>query len=374
MSEDLVPPLPNVLIEPNFRGHRMSFCSLLAREAGSRGVQTVLASSTDTWSSAEYELRFPTSAAVEKFDLGPLPAFGGIRYQLWVYRKFRAASSRYPGSRIIILEGDKFAPVLAVCLLPKRSPVTLLTIRPPVGSGHSVRSWSIFIPKFLGCLILEARGVTVIGLCPATEKRSSYRIGRWRGAPDPVDIEISKTSSATYQERFDLDRSKFRYGVFGNVTRRKNLDMVLDALAISDASDVGLLVSGLVSAGELEICGSAMQRFTKAGGTLVLDNRLLSDSDLNAAIASVDVTVMAHSANGPSEILGKSLALGTFVVASGSEVLRAELARFGSGAWSRLNVVDLNLALLAARETCRERLAPTLADGSDFSREMLWTN
>ena len=360
-----------ILFEPNYRGHRMSFCALLIRDAQKRGVNVTLASSSETWLSDEYLLRFPGSQSFGRIDLGKLPNFGGLRYDRWILGWLKRIGEVNVRSRVVILEGDKIAPLLAISRIPKGTQLSLLTIRPPVKIGRTANAWKVFFPKFLGCLALRQRGVDIVGLAPATPKSDSYRIGCWRAAPDPIDVEHSDEAISAYQRLHSIDSSKLWFGIFGNVTRRKNLDMVLNALSMGPAHTVALLVGGLVSAEELRICEPAIDNFKRGGGTLILDNRLLTDSDLNAAIASVHVTVNAHSGDGPSQILGKSLALGTYIVAAGSPTLRKELVKLGTGTWSALDARSLNTALYSCEMKARSQEPLPFANGTEFVRVML---
>ncbi|GAA4415496.1 hypothetical protein GCM10023169_01850 [Georgenia halophila] len=111
-------------------------------------------------------------------------------------------------------------------------------------------------------------------------------------------------------------------GVFGAISRRKNVVEVVDAMVrAAGPNDAALLLAGQVSIDYADEVMHAIRRARSRGYTVVLENRFLSNSELDGAIQMVDIVVAAYSNDASSGIFGKAVALGTLVVAAETETL-----------------------------------------------------
>lgn len=359
-----------LVFEPDYAGHRMSFCQLLSEFASARGYSWALATSSDSWKSEEFGLRFvDDTSPEERLDIGKLPNDRGIRYELWVRRSLKRIMRDIPKVPVVVMEGDRA--VTTICLLPtgdlKR--LTILVIRPPIRS-EGFRIKAVQVIKALSMWLARIRGAAIVVLHPVTERQNEYRFGPWQACPDPVDIHVFDGSSKQYAQEHGLTADRHWYGIFGHIARRKNPDLVLSALLDGTPSKTGVLFAGKISDEERRRCQPIIEQYLIEGGKFVWDTRLLDDSELDSAIEAVDTAVFAHSGDGPSQIFGKALAIGTRVVVAGPEVLRREVSKFGTGTWVPLNRDLLAVALESARLAAKPNPIQ-LANGKDFSSALM---
>ena len=151
--------------------------------------------------------------------------------------------------------------------------------------------------------------------------------------------------------------------MLGNITDRKNLPMVAEAVArVAEHASVGLLIAGKVEAEELARARPALDRIEAVGIVRVVD-RMLEEDELDAAVALVDCLVLAHSNEGPSGLLAKAAATGTLVLTAGARSLRADARRIPTiAAWTPLDVDRIAAAL--ATVPGRRRPRPAVATGT----------
>jgi glycosyltransferase involved in cell wall biosynthesis len=131
-------------------------------------------------------------------------------------------------------------------------------------------------------------------------------------------------------------------GVFGAVTARKNIDMIIDA--IENDPKFGLLIAGSIDEGaytsleKLEIL--------REKGRLVVFDGGLDEESLDSAIAAVDIVVAAHSNEGPSGIVAKGAFLGKPLVLGGAKSLKRDARQLGAQAvWTKLSAPAIHSAL-----------------------------
>ncbi|GAA3203613.1 hypothetical protein GCM10017690_08320 [Microbacterium terregens] len=218
---------------------------------------------------------------------------------------------------------------------------------------------------------LRARGHRVVVLVPAETRSREYV---WRGfpaAPDPIDIATSAADIAAFRQRENVEAQVTWFGVFGNVSARKNLPLIAQSLATHAGSQVGLLVAGKVEPKELKRAQPFLDEITRAGGRVIVLDRLLTDSEIDSAIGSVDAAVLAHSTDGPSGILGKSARLGTTVLAAGAPALKRDVARLQCGSWSTLTVDGIGGMIDAFLRESPPQRPRELADAHDFARALV---
>ncbi|GAA4773249.1 hypothetical protein GCM10023200_02080 [Actinomycetospora chlora] len=353
---------PVVVLEAEAGGHRMLYLAAVASYLHARGTPVALASTAEALRSEDLRLRVPPGR-VEAIDVGAVPSAAGM-----VDAVARVQADR-PDAEVLVTEGDKFLPALVL----RRAPVDprrlrVLVMRAPGSGAGGVRARARDAVKVAAMRLAARRGAQVRVLEPATAPRADYRWGRWRSAPDPVDV----APGSAPPELAGADPGRHWLGVLGHVGPRKNLDLVLDAAAASGvAGRLGVLVAGRVEDGEWDRCAAARERFTAAGGTVLAADRLLDDDALDACLARVDTVVLAHSSEGPSGILGRAVALGTPVVAAGARSLRADVDRLAAGHWVPLEQASLATALAEASTTDAPRGPRTLAGPDEFARALL---
>lgn len=365
-----------IIFEPNYAGHRMNYCRVLSEYAYQNGWDLMLATSSEGLQSDEFKLRFNDLSSVRTIDLGALPDIADSSYFRWVRNHLKSLHECYPEYRIVVLEGDKLLPHLVAWLfrLSLLRSITVLVMRMPSSLiDLSYQPIKAFAKRF-SALLLRFAGADVVGLQPSSYPQTEYLYHGFRAVPDPIDIVASHHDVIQYRENQQLVAGVKWFGVFGNITPRKNLDKIARGLSkLSNPQQSGLLVAGLIDGRELERCNDALDDFEAAGGSLRIDNRLLSDIELDSAIASVGAVVVAHSTDGPSGIVGKAVAAGIPLVVAGAPTLMREINRFpGSGEFVSLDVPALAKAFGNAMENRDVRTnGQRLADRNEFARVLL---
>lgn len=99
-------------------------------------------------------------------------------------------------------------------------------------------------------------------------------------------------------------------GVFGVVTPRKNLPLLVEA--VTRSGDAVLVVGGRLAPEVREFLdGDAGAAALRAAGRLVVVDRLLDADELAGALAGVDVVAVLHDNDSPSGILAEACVRGT---------------------------------------------------------------
>lgn len=350
----------------------MMYCRLVSELGMSLSRVIFLASCSETPASREYRTHMQSvSDKVAHIDLGPLKSGRpSLSYQWALLARIKAITKKHPDADVLVLEGDKF--VLPLALHSVATPrLSVLVMRAPGSGAGTPRARLLTVAKKLGIWLVQRRGVDVKVLAPAMRSARSYSFRGYPAAPDPVELTWTKESVNSYRSSLGLSPARRWVGVFGHVTKRKNLDLVAEAVANCGAKQYGLLVAGVISDEERARCSASLKRLTDQGGEVVFDSRLLSDEELDSAIASVDVVAIAHTSEGPSGIFGKAIASGVGVAAAGATSLREDVERLGIGEWSKLNPDDYARALRSAGEAGSRQTLPRLANGNDFASAVL---
>lgn len=328
----------------------------------------VLATSSDSLVSGEFALHLGNLASrfiIE--DMGKLRRqLDGVYFRS-VVSSIRVLGAKYPDYTPVVPEGDKLMPRVALARRIPKS--TFLIMRAP----NILRRGSRLIDaiKLVSMWIVRARGHRIVVLLPADLVRGSYAWGSFHATPDPVDVSVTKESIEAVRRDLGLGNNVNWFGVFGNISARKNLPMIAEAISLLPKSGSGLLIAGKIEASQLAAAEKYFARIRAGGGQVVVVDRLLGDEELDCAIAAVDAVVLAHSSDGPSGILGKAAQLGTAVLASGAAALRSDVDRLGCGGWSSLDTKSLLLLMSEFLAGGVPRQKRDLATESQFVRGLL---
>lgn len=348
-----------LIVEGNADGHRLSYVALLASAAIAAGDEIVFATRESVLSSREFPVHM--SAFGPELELRTMEDFS--------VRGVERLCREHNIDHAVIPDGDSFAYQLSKGQSwAWRGTVTALVMRE---KGQPSRfPGAVFAKTFVkGLLLLAAnrqRRVEVRVLKSAT----------WRGfslLPTSRDPVVLSSGDETLQRNSlpSLSDGLFWFGVIGKIGHRKNLPLVAASLAALQRSDIGLLVAGQVEDGVLLQAEEHFAGMRQAGGQVVILDRLLGDSELDALIRELDCVVLAHSNEGPSGILGKAVAAGTRIVAAGAGSLRKDCRHIGNGAeWSPLARQQLSTALGRSIGASRPIGSP-LASPYDFAAGLL---
>ena len=208
-------------------------------------------------------------------------------------------------------------------------------------------------------LLRQARGVAKktlafsAGLYPrvrvsALRSPLVHRRGPLRWAPDPITLSCTAGQITNMRARLEGHGDRYWIGVFGVITARKNLPLIIQA--ILDQPDVGLMIAGSIDAEVSEEIAPLLAKFAAAGGHVLQLSETLTDAEFDGAISAVDCVVVAHSNEGPSGVVLKAAASGRRLVLAGAMSLKRDAAYLGEQAmWSPLDVEALSQAIAQAK-------------------------
>lgn len=167
-----------------------------------------------------------------------------------------------------------------------------------------------------------------------------------------MDVEGLKKRSLSW----GLDPETYWFGIVGAVSERKNLPLVVDALANLQGGKVGLVIGGQIAPNVRGEIPKLTGRLTLGNVAVVIHDRLLDDVELDSLICAVDCVVLAHSNEGSSGVMGKAVAVGTRIAAAGARSLKVDCGEAPrSAGWSHLTETDLKHLL----DRCSRLEAPT---------------
>lgn len=320
-----------LIVEPNPTGHRLFYVRLIARAAHSRGdhVAIVLGREVDLDAERIHLGQLPEGVAILRSPAGSIVELADLAARLDV-------------DIVVVPDGDRLALQLATRLRwSATAQLNLLVMRESAQPSSLAFMTKIksFIRTTAFSRVAAMRQVRLVILKSAAWHGKS----RFRVAIDPVQLTLTPGAAADFRRRHKVDGDRYWFGVVGAISSRKNLPLIMEALESHTRS------SGLIVAGQLDDDVSPEVRrkliaLAERGLAVVVD-KLLTDEELDAAVAATDCIVLAHSNEGPSGLLGKAAAIGTRIVAAGAESLRIDLQALPAlGEWVPLNVQALSSA------------------------------
>lgn len=306
-----------VIFEPNWTGHRMTYASLLAEEALREGKEVVLASTTETWSSREFETQF--SHLLERIrivDLGPWVTIDRVvPYLRWVARRIRYLSEQACVDRLLVLESDKCLIVLVLCVRRAKK-VSALVMRSPQFSVGLSRRFALSAVKAMAIRLGRCRGMNVRVLKPALPVAIAGA-DSW-SVYDPVPIRsVAAADLSDLKRRQGLDPSRRWVGVFGHIAPGKGVQFLLEAMADLRVAEWGLLIAGKISAESEHTLTQSLESLQSRGLVVEVRDGYLAEDVFEDLIRCVDVVPLTYLRDGPSGIFGKAVGLGVPVVVAG---------------------------------------------------------
>ena len=332
---------PVALLEVDPLGHRLRYLRLLYDALPPTGRLLVLPRAV--LDSPEY--REHLAPAVAPTDV--VAVKDGPRRALLDVALATAGDS---GGRLVVPDGDKqLGPLLAAALrarLRRRRlpPVTVLLMRTALPGGPERATPGMLVKPVL---------VAAVGALPEVRLRfltdAFGVVTRRRGFPgllgvaDPVEVPDRPDSDPPPSGRGPAD-GRLRVGVFGVVSARKNLPVLLDA-ATADGS-LELVVGGRCTP-DVRTLLTADPRAVDltAAGRLAVDDRLLDAAAFDAALRGVHVVAVLHDNDAPSGLVAEACARGVPVLGPDRGWAAAMVARTGIG---RTVAVDDAVAVRAA--------------------------
>lgn len=330
-----------LLVELGGQGHRFYPVRLLAEEALDRGARVTVLTRIHPGTREHLEVHLGALLSrIEVIELhGP------------TWRDVERTSHDQGADLTVVTEADHY---LVRLLLRAgwrgRGQLSLLVMRARVPDvGTPVRSAMANVVKSVIVTALHVLPRVRFGVLRSQLWR---RRSIWPPVHDPATTVAGPADIASLRDAWRMDDAHYWVGVLGAVTENKNLPLVVDAVAeVARIRPVGLVVAGRVSPSLDDELARMQDVLEAAGVPMILHNRLLSEVELDAAVAAIDCMALAYSHNGPSGTFGKALLSGTRVVAAGSPALRTDAAAAPAlSTWVPLTVTDVARAVVEAMD------------------------
>ena len=327
-----------LIVEPNPKGHRLYYVGLLVESCRSQGRSVLILTTATALKSAEWSTHLAAKAPQVIIQASHAFALSNI-----------AEAATTAGATLTILsDGDRYllpivrrgwpgAGELSVLVLradgqPRATP----WLRHMRGAAKKTLAWSASLRPRIRVSALRS---------PLVRRR-----GPLRWAPDPVTLSCTADDMNTMRRRLECYGDRYWIGVFGVITARKHLPLIIES--ILDQPDIGLVIGGSIDAQVAQEIGRLLVKFAAGGGHVLHLNGTLTDAEFDSAISAVDCVVVAHSNEGPSGVVLKAAASGRRLVLAGAKSLKRDAECLGDQAiWCSLNAAALDRAIRQVRRS-----------------------
>lgn len=312
--------------EPNNKGHFLHSARLIAEAAIACGATTEISVRRDAPSTPEFKLHMgpilAKLAAVNAFDLpagGTLTAVSAASGRACI-----EIAARRGAEHILVPAADGVAPMLAARswgglrrILPKGAELEAGLIRPRFAHvGHmGVRRAKMALVRW--AISRAPVGALRIADFPAYERMKGMawaRRQRLLAVPEPCEPTRLFTRGEA-RAFLGLPTAGRLVVAPGEISSRKRPVELATAFAGAGAPDARLLFAGPCADGLHEQLRERFRREIGEGRIIVM-NRLLTDEELDAAIAAADVVAAVYSGHpGPSGIVDRAMMMDRPVLA-----------------------------------------------------------
>lgn len=282
------------------------------------------------------------------------------------------------GVELITFEGEATAPTLARLSHRSLADVTIIT------DGDELAMRLALAPRWRGHGVLSmlamrdpgvehaqgAKRRAVLGLKSllfrTVDRRRNLRLHRLRSGLDrpaprvaiePVPCDVTAEETERLRTEWQITDGMFWVAVVGAIGTRKNLPAVIETVRIHadrhGADAIGLLVAGQMHDDVRTATAAPLDELRRAGVTVRVIDRLLSDSEVDTAIDLCDCVVVAHSLEAPSAVIAKAGALGTRVLGAGAQSVKRDTQVLPAARWAELDpsaMADMLAELIAIPE------------------------
>lgn len=330
-----------VIVEPHPTGHRFQHVSHVARLATDRGDDVELLTSSGVTSRDEYQT-FLGDLQIRVHDR--LAGFFPPARE--VCRALAELHQISPIDTLVVLDADQALKrwwVEVPWALRRRSGPTksMLLMRYPQGVSLSDRTLvAMKASKFVLSLLARLTGAAdrIAYLGGRHEARSGWVLQQVR---DPAICLAHSRDRAMIRRRLDLPLDRRLVGIVGEISIRKCVPMVAEAVRMA-GDDVDLLLAGGITADMKEW----LEGLPEADRARV-HTRLgfLPDEEMDACVAACDAISIAMLNPGPSGIQGKALLAGVPTLSAGSRLRERESTSLAAGLHTNLDVPSLAAGL-----------------------------
>jgi len=338
-----------LIVESGHTGHLLVFVRILARAAVSNGAKVILALTPEAVSSAEYRLNL--------LDLSET-----VEVMTWdgsLSPRTLADLARKSGATdVVIPHADPVVGGLAFGWpLLRSTRLHLLIMRDP--------RWET--PAPIGRRVKNLLKLAVIRLVDTNFQARVVWLrepGHRSSGPElaAVDPFVPDGSEAEIEEAIAVTRAKllerstvFWFGITGAVSLHKNVPLVVEAVirlkALRPDLPIGFALLGPIGTNLGITIDEINLACAQAEVPIVIDDRVLSNLEMNAAVGALDAVVMAYSTHSPNSTLGKAWVLGTRVVAAGPDSIRRFVRSIDAGYESALTVEGIAGSMGAAYDS-----------------------
>lgn len=328
-----------LIVAQDYEGHRLIYVRLLVMALLERGETPVIALTDHGRKSDEFKLNCADlQDHCEVAELPRLPVSPSSVYGI--------AREHYC-TRVILPDGDRFA--MRQALAPPRRGLhtVLLVMQDPSWciSSSPTHRIKMRAKAFLLQRAEQKPGTTILYLSDhfETPVRPTQLL-----APDPVLFDAADLDPATLRRDFGLAQEKFWFLIAGKISPRKNLSMVALGMLALDSREIGLFVCGSIDPEVKAAIAPLMKRLNERGISVVMDDRIQTDPELNQAIQAADCVVVAYSSDQPTSMMAKSVRAGRRIVVAGSPSLRHWAGNLGIQLVGRLEQEEINNLMASA--------------------------
>ena len=326
-----------LIVEPHARGHHLDYVRLLVEDCDSRGDRVAILTTTTAVESVEWEVHLSWQSP--EIVLHPISAFE--------LPDIACVSANLGATNTILPDADGHLRAVLRRGWSGPGKLTMLVMRGDVQPGPPLARLRLAKTLVKRALIWGTGlrpSVRVFVLSSPLEARR----GPLRWIADPVKLRCSSQQARTMRAQLKVDGGRYWLGVFGDITPRKNLPLILEA--IREMADIGLLIAGPIDTTVTSVINPIVAQFTANGGAVQYLGGPLTDTEFDCAIGAVDCVVVAHSNEGPSGVVLKAAASGRRLILAGAKSLRKDADNLGSQAtWTPLELEALRRAIQQAR-------------------------
>jgi len=359
-----------LVVEPRSRGHLLMYVRLLVEDALERGDDVTCALSPDAGTAPEYELHLADLVGRFRSTSIGLPLRD---------RSVSSAAAHVGADLVVVPHGDELASRYGLPFARSpRVPTRLLVMRDPrweeprTIQGRARRAAKLLLLRRAS----RRRNVDVVWLRAPLHRPD----GREHVAVDPfigTTADDAVVAAAEMRGRWPAPVGTYWFALTGAVSRRKNAPLVVEALLALRARrpdlDVGLAIIGPQDQDVRDGVSPLLADLISAGAHVHVDDRHLSNEEMNHVVAAADAIVLAYSTNAPNSTLGKAYVLGTAIISAGSKTFREYAAPLG-GWTAALDVTDLSRAMEAAMEGPAPVRRPDAIGTTHFTHALLADN
>lgn len=349
-----------LVVEPRHSGHLLLYVRLIAESALARGEQVSLALGPGVTTSAEYAHHLATlDLPIYEIECPiEIPACAAIAGEIGA-------------TTVVVPHADEVLASAAIGKWKVKTWLVLLVTRDP--------RWEFPAPLHrVAKNVVKLFAADFASLRPQVSVVWLKQIG-YSGAnphvPDPYVADGSlpeiQAAAATMRGSLGMSADTFWFVITGAITDRKHVPMVMDALSAIGTDNehkrsLGLALIGPLRVSDPELRDHLEGQARESGLRLIIDDRELSNFEMNAAVSAADAVVMAYSTHSPNSTMVKAYAAGVRLVVAGPRSVRRFARELGFEHVSPLRPRNLRASLEAAIKAPQPTPRTVSATGMDL--------